>query len=1144
MKRGEERRREEEEEEEEEKEDEADKKKQSTATPAVSKTPNPILNAWYTDRDTFMVVVGGDDSGYLYECSFQMELPLSAVELHNSSALASMATTKDNSFWVVGASDGSVRAYSCQDANTNLLLPMHDNGQGVADVCISFDDTHLISAGLDGNLFVYHSALSGEKLEPQQGDEIPTIEYDKVDDILDPNTYSIEEAKQKAEQDKKMRTAADKKMDARRDIRKLRKEFEQLLAENEKLPAAQQLPRSAFELDPQIRVNIQAQVARKIEQVKAEMAWDLAKHTLAHHKLRNRFWDPVHQHRFVVKAFRSAHRLSVFRTPKLSSEFKLRSQNIFQPVSQLTALNQRVLKSSAHEMDNNLDTVPRSQELKDQAQESGPMATLHRQSSSLSMQSRLSASFAATNQGRKLEAAMIKADERKRKRAARQSQWAAHNANQPDEHSVNPADERAILEAEQNQGDYKLKTSDDYFVPESERVNASRKRDMLLQLRQHIFDAKTIFNQKVINMRERKRALVDTLSHKRQQLCEVLTMLGQPTSWVPEVPSLDEEEDPEKRLLYSRQSLEKFKSILAEEEERERAQAQKDGGDGGGFGGFGGMGGGSKAETNDSNGSGDSAKSKAKFFPVLTQVATQVLPADDEDNDQEETFGDEASTERLTQKHRLRHQRSTLIAQWDEAITAFDLVLKELCRRKTVIEGKVKLLDYHHVLSYQEYRHLMVFDERETALEARRNKKAQELADCKSAGRTAARKYAEKKDHIVQLQAQEKEVHAAFAAAIGEGNKFEKFLTKVFKKKIKRAKATQDNEESESESESDDEYLSSEEENSDSDDEEFDDSICPPGCSEQLYLKVLELRESKLDVDDAMTDAKKASELLRKEADSLVKREKQIKTALANAETDLTSFQLEKQAKLNQLDCVVPLRLSQIELMDENGRLPSDLSDALLFDQENIQKLKENISRLSKEKSLQRKEYKDIRLAQSRLQKEKKEKESEKQVLENKFTELQMLKFGMLIDITKLEQTSVNADAEELKMTQKTTGDGQRKELLQLDKKVRKLKEELMDHTRENTRRLADKTDLTHDKRHLDRALDKATKTLKADSAKQRGAELKELHKMRELISMQQSAIGELKEELARLSMKGGRVVPPGQGQQDRLPPVDSRFTT
>lgn len=45
-----------------------------------------------------------------------------------------------------------------------------------------------------------------------------------------------------------------------------------------------------------------------------------------------------------------------------------------------------------------------------------------------------------------------------------------------------------------------------------------------------------------------------------------------------------------------------------------------------------------------------------------------------------------------------------------------------------------------------------------------------------------------KKQEIDKLLEQEKALYTTFSTAMGENNKFENFLTKVFKKKIKRAK--------------------------------------------------------------------------------------------------------------------------------------------------------------------------------------------------------------------------------------------------------------------------------------------------------------------------------------------------------------------
>lgn len=54
------------------------------------------------------------------------------------------------------------------------------------------------------------------------------------------------------------------------------------------------------------------------------------------------------------------------------------------------------------------------------------------------------------------------------------------------------------------------------------------------------------------------------------------------------------------------------------------------------------------------------------------------------------------------------------------------------------------------------------------------------------------------------------------------------------------------------------------------------------------------------------------------------------------------AFQREKQARLNQVEVVLLLRLHQIHLL-QDGQLPSDLSGALLFSNAELDKLKSRV---------------------------------------------------------------------------------------------------------------------------------------------------------------------------------------------------------
>ena len=55
------------------------------------------------------------------------------------------------------------------------------------------------------------------------------------------------------------------------------------------------------------------------------------------------------------------------------------------------------------------------------------------------------------------------------------------------------------------------------------------------------------------------------------------------------------------------------------------------------------------------------------------------------------------------------------------------------------------------------------------------------------------------------------------------------------------------------------------------------------------------------------------------------------------------AFQREKQARLNQVEVVLLLRLHQIQLLQEDGQVPSDLSGALLFSSAELDKLKRRV---------------------------------------------------------------------------------------------------------------------------------------------------------------------------------------------------------
>ncbi len=108
-------------------------------------------------------------------------------------------------------------------------------------------------------------------------------------------------------------------------------------------------------------------------------------------------------------------------------------------------------------------------------------------------------------------------------------------------------------------------------------------------------------------------------------------------------------------------------------------------------------------------------------------------------------------------------------------------------------------------------------------------------------------------DHIL---IQQKNVFDQFKRSIEDVPKHEEFLTKLFKRKIKRSKkkTTVSGEE---EDESD--YAS---DFSDDEDESPESEDCPVDCPTPIYKQVLALREQRLDHDEILVDIQKSLDVI------------------------------------------------------------------------------------------------------------------------------------------------------------------------------------------------------------------------------------------------------------------------------------------
>jgi len=475
--------------------------------------------------------------------------------------------------------------------------------------------------------------------------------------------------------------------------------------------------------------------------------------------------------------------------------------------------------------------------------------------------------------------------------------------------------------------------------------------------------------------------------------------------------------------------------------------------------------------------------------------------------------------------HDLAHEKEVLTVAIDAAIKDFDDKVRTLLKAKRDTEVKIKYAEHSHIMYYRELVHLKVFDIREEEIEARRDAKALELSTAKETGQSKQITLQEKKGLIKKYSEDEKVVQKEFQITLGEGNRFEKFLTKVFKKKIKKKKVKPEGEESDSDSDSDSDDES-DYDSDESDDEDFDDTVPVAGCSQELFDKVIVLRDQRLEAEWGLADEKQISDLLKKECDMLAKKDRTIKDALNVVERELSDFQLEKQAKLNDLDTGVPLRLGQIHFCTTKG-IPDNLDEALIFDVRNIEKLKRTITNLTKEKSDQRSAYKEIKTQQRRLEREKREKQAANDELDRKCNELQMLKFGALIELESLETSDINPQGVELRSKLRSMEKKASSTVKAEDERIFGLKAELASMVMTNTAQFREKLDLTLDKRALEGALKQGRKEMITDDSVMLKKERMERRRLKELAGLQEQEIASLRAEIEKLGRKGGHVLPP-----------------
>lgn len=747
--------------------------------------------------------MAGYDQGLIYKCKLsefeeahEPVDPEDAFMLDENFHVTSWSEKKNRIY--AGSADGKVRIYQTEKEQyteadfengfeSHHTIAMHDNQLGsLSKIILTSDQKWMISAGLDGNVFAY-GVTPVEEIELRPPVEIALDNLQVGDEVR--GTYSLEEAKQKSEYDRKVKEANLLKIKKRKQIESLIERFDKLKDKNAELPEACQLSKKDFEINQKLTAEAEQALADKLDLIRRQNQWDLAKAKLRYEKVFKRFRGDILEDPITLHAIQSSDKVKSYELRALPEELRESLER------QITAeKNVRENSSRGNSRGGGRDNMEETQ----------------------SMSSGKHSETAIDELPADASRAQRKAEEKKARKEKRKREWEELMKQKPDDNTINPKDEEEIRIAKKTLGYFHLKTSKDYIVPDHLRSNTNQKKRQIALLSQEIFRRKETFNKKVRAGRDEKIAIRKDLLNLCEKIKELEAILPEEEHKIPPaIPEMRPEETSEHKFQLPKrigQASPPSNSSAIDLGRPRSAQALAQS-----------IGVSSKTQLIDR--SGRSASEAAKALTDFEQAE-------------------------LRQKIVInRFERDQALEKAAKRISNFDKDVRTLYVFKVKLDEDLVLAELRLDTLQQELILLKDFEKRENAILERVEKKESEIDEASARASQVKSRLDSKRKEVEKLAAKEKDCLSDFQRLIGENNKFENYLTKVYKKKIKRA--TQSNNdgsgsESDSDSDDDDEDYSDE----DSDAEPFDDTVCPANCEQEQFDKTILLRAHRCSIED------------------------------------------------------------------------------------------------------------------------------------------------------------------------------------------------------------------------------------------------------------------------------------------------------
>ncbi|KAL3702172.1 hypothetical protein R1sor_020194 [Riccia sorocarpa] len=474
--------------------------------------------------------------------------------------------------------------------------------------------------------------------------------------------------------------------------------------------------------------------------------------------------------------------------------------------------------------------------------------------------------------------------------------------------------------------------------------------------------------------------------------------------------------------------------------------------------------------------------------------------------------------EQESQHTKLRYEKRVLLERNAAIISNFDNDLENLRANRFSLEVNIKAAALKMMALYQELRYLQKTQPVEESLDKKIREKMKAVFDMKVKLDEQEKLMEAKKEEITLLINRRLEIVNEFDRIFSEPDDPQKpILHKLFIKIIRRVKRNPDGTLADSDEDSD-----LEETVADGDEEDYEDDdvieVCPPNVTQQFYDQMFKLRERRVEEDWLIKEANKALDALTRERDNIVKKKKLTDASLESGEKEIAVFQKEKQFSLNEIDIVLSLKMHQIEYL-EDGEMPEDLSGGLVFDNAVFQNLKDIIADHMKAKLSLKELHTELRKEHQALSREKRIEEERTTHIEARCVEVQMLKFGQVIDMEVLDVISkdMKKDTKELKEQLRTQESQHGLAIHEWNKKIEEATDDLAACTKENSQVLHTIADLKTKQNYLTAGMKARVIATLKDPLVEKSKHASEHSRLCEIIQTQDALIQKMQQDITQM---------------------------